>query len=193
MTAADVSRPTTSEEFAYHSLRTDILTGRIEAGARIVQSDVAANLGLSVTPVREAMRRLHAEGLVELAPHRGATVGRLERAKAREIYDLRITLEPKLVERSLPTFDPAHAAMLVDLCDRMDGETSVSHFAELNRTFHDALVPMDDGWLSRIVQMLRQASSPYVALSLHAEPGLMATSNKEHRRMVKAFLDQDLD
>ncbi len=187
------NRPTTSEEFAYHALRTDILTGRIEAGSRVVQSEVAEQLGISVTPVREAMRRLHTEGLVELTPHRGATVGRLELSKVREIYDLRILLEPKLVERSMPLFDAERARELEKLCDEMAAETSVSHFAELNQTFHDKLVALDDSWLSRIVRMLRVASSPYVALSLHAVPALMEISNAEHRRMVRAFVEQDLD
>lgn len=187
------SRPTTSEEFAYHALRTDILTGRIKAGSRVVQSEVAEQLGISVTPVREAMRRLHTEGLVELAPHRGATVGRLELAKVREIYDLRILLEPRLVERSLPFFDAERARELEKLCDEMDAETSVSHFAELNQTFHDRLVTLDDSWLSRIVRMMRVASSPYVALSLQAVPALMEVSNAEHRRMLRAFIEQDLD
>lgn len=187
------NRPTTSEEFAYHALRTDILTGRIEAGSRVVQSDVAEQLGVSVTPVREAMRRLHTEGLVDLAPHRGATVVRLELAKVREIYDLRILLEPRLVERSLPVFDTERTRELEKLCDEMDVETSVSHFAELNQRFHDSLVTSDDNWLSRIVTMLRVASSPYVALSLHAVPSLMKVSNAEHRRMLRAFIEQDLD
>ncbi|MBB5790270.1 GntR family transcriptional regulator [Jiangella mangrovi] len=187
------NRPTTSEEFAYHALRTDILTGRIEAGSRVVQSDVAEQLGVSVTPVREAMRRLHTEGLVELAPHRGATVVRLELAKVREIYDLRILLEPRLVERSLPLFDTGRTKELEKLCDEMDVETGVSHFAELNQRFHDSLVTSDDSWLSRIVTMLRVASSPYVALSLHAVPSLMKVSNAEHRRMLRAFIEQDLD
>src|SRR5690606_31633734 len=141
----------------------------------------------------EAMRRLHTEGLVELTPHRGATVGRLELSKVREIYDLRILLEPKLVERSMPLFDAERARELEKLCDEMAAETSVSHFAELNQTFHDKLVALDDSWLSRIVRMLRVASSPYVALSLHAVPALMEISNAEHRRMVRAFVEQDLD
>lgn len=190
---ARASRPTTSEEFVYHALRTDILTGRIKAGSRVVQSEVAEQLGVSVTPVREAMRRLHTEGLVELAPHRGATVGRLELAKVREIYDLRMLLEPRLVERSLPVFDAERGRELEKLCDEMDVENSVSRFAELNQTFHDSLVTPDESWLSRIVRMLRVASSPYVALSLHAVPALMKASNAEHRRMLRAFIEQDLD
>jgi DNA-binding GntR family transcriptional regulator len=191
--SAHGSRPTTSEEFVYHALRTDILTGRIEAGSRVIQSDVAEQLGVSVTPVREAMRRLHTEGLVELAPHRGATVVPLELAKVREIYDLRILLEPRLVERSLPVFDVERTQELEKLCDEMDVETSVSRFAELNQRFHDNLVALDEGWLSRIVRMLRVASSPYVALSLHAEPSLMKISNAEHRRLLRAFIEQDFD
>lgn len=186
-------RPTTSEEFAYHALRTEILTGRVTAGARLVQSEVATRLGISVTPVREAMRRLQSEGLVELAPHRGATVNRLELGKAREIYELRIFLEPLLVERTFAPVTPERAANLEQLCDQMDEAVNVSHFAELNQAFHDGLVVHDDSWMSRIVQMLRVAAAPYVAFSLHAEPNLMASSNAEHRRILRAFLDQNLD
>lgn len=186
------NRPTTSEEFAYHTLRTDILTGRLSAGARVVQSDVAQEMAISVTPVREAMRRLESEGLVELTAHRGATVRRLEIRQAREIYELRILLEPLLVDRSAAATTEAGES-LANLCDLMDAAASVSEFAELNQAFHDGLLTLDDGWLSRIVRQLRLVSSPYVAFSLQAEPDLMLTSNAEHRKMLDAFVRGDLE
>lgn len=185
-------RPTTSEEFAYHEVRTEILTGRIPAGTRIIQSEIAAKLGVSVTPVREAMRRLQSEGLVNLTPHRGATVGELELSKAREIYQLRILLEPMSVERAVPHFTSENVQELESLCVQMDAADNVSEFAALNQRFHEKLLDLDNGWLSRIIQMLRMASSPYVALSLHANPKMMAESNAEHRKMLRAFAEADI-
>lgn len=185
--------PVTSGEYAYHELRTQILTGRIAAGERIVQSELADQLGVSVTPVREAMRRLQSEGLVELLPHRGATVRRLEFKEAQEIYQLRAQLEPLAIERSLDGLTSTHIAELELLCANMDDTNNVSEFAELNQRFHDLLLALDDAsWLARIVQMLRMASSPYVALSLHANPTLMTTSNNEHRQMVHALAQHDI-
>ena len=186
-------RPTTSEEFAYHALRTDILVGRISAGTRIVQSEVAAQLDISVTPVREALRRLQSEGLVELTPHKGAMIGHLDIAKGREIYELRILLEPLIVARSITAISDERLDDLAQLCDAMDATSNVSEFAEFNQRFHDGLLVDDDSWGVRIVRMLRVASGPYVAYSLHAYENQMSQSNAEHRRMLRAYAARDAD
>ena len=190
-----VSRPTTSEKFVYHSLRSAIMSGQLAAGRRIVQSDIAVQHGISVTPVREALRRLETEGLIELEAHKGATVRALSFENAHEIYELRMVLEPMLAPRALAALTDACVAEARELCDRMDRTRDVSEFAEYNRQFHDRLLmldDLDDSWLSRIVNMLQVAAAPYVGVSLHANPTVMETSNKEHRRILSAFERKDV-
>src|SRR5262249_20109196 len=78
-------------------IRESILAGRIPAGARIGEVDLARQLSVSRTPIREALSRLAAEGLVELSPNRGARVTSWSTAELREIFELRLRLEPYAV------------------------------------------------------------------------------------------------
>ena len=83
------SRP----EQVYVRLRDLIVQGLLSPGSRIIETEIASRLGVSRTPVREAMRRLHTEGLLTFIPHRGAFVARLEERDIYKIYDLRVVLE----------------------------------------------------------------------------------------------------
>ncbi|MGH2362386.1 MAG: GntR family transcriptional regulator, partial [bacterium] len=78
---------------ATQSLRNGILSGRLPAGARLRQMDLAAGLGISRTPIRDALGRLEQEGLIELLPHGGMRVTPLNAEQAVELYDLREVLD----------------------------------------------------------------------------------------------------
>lgn len=189
--SGQATRPATSEKFVYHSLRSAIMSGQLAAGTRIVQNSIAAQHATSVTPVREALRRLETEGLIDLAAHKGATVRTLSIENAREIYELRMVLEPMLVPRALESLSDERLAEARRLCDRMDQTRDVSEFAEYNRQFHDQLLAIDGTWLSRLVSMLQVAAGPYVGVSLHAHDTAMDTSNQEHRLILRAFERKD--
>ncbi len=79
---------------AYHQLRDRLRTGKLPPGTRLVNRTLAAELGISFTPVREAISRLSSEGLVEHVPGAGAFVKRISRRDLAQLYDLRATLEP---------------------------------------------------------------------------------------------------
>ena len=88
------SRFATKAEAVYGEIRRRILTGVLEPGAPINQDALAPELGVSVTPVREAVRRLEAEGLVRFEAHKTVIVTPLSRDELRELYDLRLQLDP---------------------------------------------------------------------------------------------------
>src|SRR5450432_3541354 len=77
----------------FERLRDDILARRLPPGARLVESDLTLRFTVSRGPVREALRRLAAEGLIEHVPHRGALVRRLSAREIRELFQIRIELE----------------------------------------------------------------------------------------------------
>lgn len=87
-------------------LREQIVTGKFEDGAPIVIDRVAESLGTSHTPVREAIRRLEAEGLVNYVPNRGARVRGLSRAEFEELVDLRLAIEPLALEKAIKNASP---------------------------------------------------------------------------------------
>lgn len=84
----------TKNAYAYEELRRRILAGDLAAGQTISQEQLAVELGVSTTPLREALRRLDAEGLVTLASHRDARVTELDAAEARSLFEIRENLDP---------------------------------------------------------------------------------------------------
>src|SRR5919205_3391293 len=101
-------------------LRRFILEGDLEPGARIQEVELAAQLGVSRTPVREALRTLSSQGLVELLPNRGARVARWSVKDLDEIYELRVMLESHAAQRAATRMSPTDADALTELCEQME-------------------------------------------------------------------------
>jgi DNA-binding GntR family transcriptional regulator len=99
-------RGATTPDRISERLREEILNGVIAPGAPLRQEDLAARFGVSRLPVRDALVRLEAQGLVEVFPNRGAFVVSLSADEVREIYELRILLEGDIVERAVPAMSP---------------------------------------------------------------------------------------
>jgi DNA-binding GntR family transcriptional regulator len=123
------------------SLRAEILDGRYRPGERIRQEDLAARSGASRIPVREALRMLHAEGLVTLVANSGAWVSRLTAQECAETYLIRERLEPLLLRLSMPRLDQPAIDRLAVLADAMEREPTgagqgVDAFLRADREFH---------------------------------------------------------
>jgi DNA-binding GntR family transcriptional regulator len=140
----------TSTERALSALRELILHGQFAAGARLGEVELAERLGVSRTPVREALTRLAAEGLVELVPNRGARVASWSVAELEGVFDLRSTLEPRLTGLAVPRARPADVAALDDLAAQMlevgrpGPAQDLDALVPLNRRFHGLLVEIAD-------------------------------------------------
>lgn len=119
-------------------LREAILSGALQPGERIRQSELAKEFGTSRIPVREALRRLEAEGLVDLVPNSGAWVAQLSVADAIEVYKIREQLEPLAIADSVPGLDDEQIREIHDLAEQMVGVTEIAEFMRLDRQFHMA-------------------------------------------------------
>ena len=167
-------------ETVHQHVLTALLKGALQPGEWIRQDDLAAELGVSKVPVREALQRLSAEGLVSFELNRGSAVRSLTAADAEEIYALRMALEPMLLERSiarLSIVDLATAEMALAKKDLSIGEA--------NWEFHRALYA-GAGWerAVTIVGRLHAAVAPYVVLYTQKLSGSGA-SDKQHRKLLK--------
>ncbi|MST33366.1 GntR family transcriptional regulator, partial [Acidimicrobiaceae bacterium USS-CC1] len=109
-----------SVEVAYTALRDGIARGEHAAGSRLREEDLAATLGLSRTPVREALRRLQAEGLVEVEPRRGALVATWSADELDEIFELRALVEGYGARRAAARVADAQVGLLEELCEGME-------------------------------------------------------------------------
>jgi len=183
-------------EYVHDKVRRAILRGTLEAGATISQLQLARDLGVSRTPLREALRLLQREGLIEASRNRSVRVASCSVEDAEQLYTSRITLEALAIRISIPMMRPEDLAQLGGLMAQM------THFADAadyerwevpHRAFHAALV-MGAG--TRIATMLAQ-------LSDHAEryrrqysqeaPQARSASVAEHQAILDACLSGDAD
>ncbi len=143
-------RPTEADEVAlpfgstvyqrvHERLRADILAGRIAPGARLKIQDLATRYGLSHMPVREALQQLQGEGLVVMAPNRGATVRRMDAQFVRNLFAIREALEGYLTRQAAGLLDAAGIATLKRIqaeMRRAPAGRDPALVARLNRAFH---------------------------------------------------------
>lgn len=181
------------------AVREAILQGEFAAGERLGEVDLAFRLGVSRTPVREALSRLAAEGLVDIAPHRGARVARWTRAELEGVFDLRLALEPRATARAATRATSADADGLGELADRMrevgrpGADQDLDALVPLNRAFHDRLVALADapalaGALAGAVH------APIVLRNFHAyDVASLGRSLAHHVELVAAVRAADPD
>jgi len=127
---------------AYEAVRSGIIAGRYLAGARLTEQEIATTVGVSRTPVREALRRLDAEGLVDFTPNLGAVVTTWNEVESDEIFDLRAMLESYGARRATARASNEQIAglrQLAELQHRESVERKTGHLeriGELNSQFH---------------------------------------------------------
>lgn len=185
---ADPTQRKTAHQYVLEAVRGAILGGALPRGARLVQLDLAQSLGVSVTPVREALRDLATEGLVAFDAHRGALVRRLDIGEVRELYELRMTLEPLMARRVITTLTPANLAQAEELRGRMNEPCDYATWADLNHDFHAIFSEPDDSTrLASILAGLRDSAAPYVALSLSTRPEQLEEANVEHTKLLDLY------
>jgi len=141
---------TRASERVVDAVRELILRGDIATGARLGEAELAERLGVSRTPVREALNRLAAEGLVEIVPNRGARVSSWTVSELEAVFELRATLEPRLTALAVPHATGSDVTDLEALADEMlavgsrGPDQDLDAIVPLNRAFHGRLVELAD-------------------------------------------------
>ncbi len=139
------------------TLREAILTGELKPGQTLTETDLSNQLGVSRAPIRESLRILNSEGLIETIPYHGTTVRRLTKTDIEEIYSMRIQLEVFAVEHIIQANNPEHIAWLRDNYEQMvaAGERrDIKTVNVLDRDFHDALIEMSGHSLLRSMWLM---------------------------------------
>ncbi|MGH2939714.1 MAG: GntR family transcriptional regulator [Solirubrobacterales bacterium] len=175
-------------------LRNQIVSGRLAPGQKLRAEELAAGLGVSPTPIREAFQRLAGEGLIAYSAQRGVRVAPLTRRELLELYEIRCQLEPWALERSIHNMDaPGRAAIkaaLKDLIEWYGGDLfdrADPAYEEAHRAFHRALLAgCDSDWLLRLVEMLSAAAMRYRNLGSGTS---LEAARYEHEQLAKLVLD----
>jgi DNA-binding GntR family transcriptional regulator len=186
--------PRTAHEAVRESIRQAILRGDLEGGTRLIQSELAESLGVSTTPVREALRDLTTEGLVEFDRYRGAVVHSPTLEEVREIYEICLLLEPAATRKAVHRISEEDLRAASALLARMDEEDDIGRFVDLNRSFHALLLtPGVPARLEPILRVLRDAAAIHVSASLKAQPSQMRDSNAIHHHLLDAYRRRDAE
>lgn len=173
-------------------LRRAILAGRRRPGERLVEDRLSEQLGVSRVPIREALRALAAEGLVVVQPRRGATVAELSHESARDLVEVRATLEGLNARLAARHHEPGIIAELravLEQGNRAASSASVEDLVRLNGDFHDKLAEAGrNGILWDIMRMLRERTSLVFATNTARRA---REDWDEHAGILAAVIDAD--
>lgn len=185
------TKTASTPDLVAETLREAILSGLYSAGQPLRQDSIAAALGLSKIPVREALRRLEAEGLVLLHPNRGAVVAPLPPEEANEIAEIRIALETLALRLALPNLTPRDLRLAAGILDDLDVKTDITRWGTLNRDFHQALyAPARRPQLLTLIATQHRRFDRFMRIVL-ASMRHQAASQAEHRALLAACIQRD--
>ncbi|GHH69277.1 GntR family transcriptional regulator [Streptosporangium violaceochromogenes] len=190
---------TNAAEGAYEALRSAILNGSIRPRERLGEMELSQQFGVSRTPIREAIRRLSAEGLVVFQPNRGARVAEWSLTDLQEIYEIRARLESYGAALAAKRIEPELLPKLDELCDRMEAEAermtphSLDRIADLNAELHGLV--MKAAASPRLASLLPAVVEvPLVVRAFRLyTPESLARSMGHHRDLVAALRSGDAE
>jgi DNA-binding GntR family transcriptional regulator len=182
-------------ENAYTSLRHAIDSGRFRPGDRMREADLATWLGISRTPVRDALKRLEGDGLVSAAPRRGLVVTQLEQEQVTELYAVREVLEGLAGRLAAQHASAAETLAMRDLLQRQarTHRDDAAALARLNRLFHDVVYRATHNRFLISTLDTFEGSLALLPGTTYATPGRAASALKEHSDLVAAIEKRDPD
>jgi DNA-binding GntR family transcriptional regulator len=182
-------------------LRALILTGEYGPDERLIEEQLADRLGVSRTPVRQALTMLEAEGLVEITPNRGATVCSFSVDDVWDIYDLRAVLEGHAARRAAGRIENGELERLRELAGEMerlpgrfdDHEEEIRALVALNQEFHGTIVEASrNRRLERLINRTVEIPLMFKAFFWYT-PHERTISNHYHRQILEALENGDAD
>ena len=179
-----------------NDLRERILSGELAEGETIRQEALAEEYDVSRMPIREALKRLNAEGLVQWANNRGGSVTKHSLDEIGEIFDLRILIEVDLFRRAIPNMGPREFARCDEILKQMEAsydENDVGKWGILNYQYHSALYAASQRKLTNeLLDRVNLQSDRYVRMHLSVmkqrEP-----AKKEHRDLLRLAREGKVD
>ncbi|MEL3945493.1 MULTISPECIES: GntR family transcriptional regulator [Streptomyces] len=188
MTTVPVPIPSRTQ-FVQEAIKHRILTGQLTPGQPLVETELAESFGVSKTPVREALKTLAGTGLVVMNQYKGVTVRTVDADMAREVYDVRLLLEPEALRRTVragASLDAAGEALA-----RADAAADTAERSLANREFHRALyLPCGNPLLGRMLDEVRDQAALVSAVAWAAAPSWRREA-AEHREILRLALAGD--
>lgn len=180
----------------YGALRENILGGKYRPGENLIEMRLAEELNVSRTPVREAIRQLELEGLVESIPNKGVTVKGITKKDMEDIYNIRMILEGLAARWAVEKITDNELDRMKELCELMEFYTSksdIDQIARLNTEFHDVIYAASK---SNVLQHILKDFQFYVKWARHeslSSPGRKEEALREHYDILRAFKNRDVE
>lgn len=192
--AAGMSQRVTAVDLVRETLRSAILRGDLPGETRLVQTEIAHQLGVSTTPVREAMRDLASEGLITLDSHRIGTVSKPDWDEMVEIVDIRRSLERLAIERSMTHITDEQLQEARRLADELSAEEDLGSWVQKNRDFHTIFHrATSTRRLGNLLVALEGAGGVFVAQAQRLHPEIRKRAISDHYALLEAFAEKDAD
>lgn len=183
--------PTLAERL-FSALAERIATGDLRPGERLRQDDVAREFGASHVPVREAFRKLEAEGLVQSEPRRGVRVAAIDRARHFETTEMRAVLEGLALSHAVAHYAPSHLAALAEADRACSTAETPEAWQEANRRFHAALItPCAMPRLLQAIERLQVESARYALVAPRSR--YSPREDRDHKAILAALQKGEAD
>lgn len=198
MTSNSVPRAETKSGRIYDVLREDLLNGAFEAGEKLAISNLRTLYNVGLSPLREALNRLAASGLLEQEDQRGFRVPKLSRQELEDIVNLRIELESMAVTKALENGDADWESRLLAAGHRLkraNGDTSrpIQEWEALHSHFHEVLLSScQSTWMIRFIHQLHEQFDRYRRRAPR-NPDVRSTLDEQHDLMVKYALERNTE
>lgn len=190
-----VEKPLTLRERIVDFIKDSVVSGRLKPGERVPEQEIAENLGISRTPIREAFRQLESEGFISVTPRKGAVVSPITDKDVNEFYAIKSLLEgfaaktacTKLTQKDIKRLESLNSQM-----GRCAEKSDVKGFFKLDYQFHDIFLKAcgNEKLCAMVYQLVQQFERFRItALSV---PGRMTDSVKQHRDIIEAFRESNV-
>jgi DNA-binding GntR family transcriptional regulator len=174
-------------------LRSAILDGRLAPGRAVRQQELATLFGVSRMPVREALRQLEAQSLLQVVAHKGAVVAPLIGEDAVDAYALRVILESEALRQSIPHLDAGDIALARSYISQLENETRHAEIGRLNRLFHMSLYSKaSNKKLLRLIEIELNEEERFLRFHL-SSMGLGKLTQDDHNQLVDAASEKSVE
>ena len=184
----------TAHEYAKEAIRRAILRGDLVGGSRVIQTEIAEQLKLSTTPVREAIRDLVTQGLITHDPHRGGIVRELNWQEMHDIVMIRQGLDRAAAELSMGHITDAQINQAEAIAVQLETEHDLGSWVELNEQFHLVFHESTGSWrLTSMLRSLEEAAGVYVAQAQRLHPDIRQAAVEQHRTIIDCYRRRDTE
>jgi DNA-binding GntR family transcriptional regulator len=189
--AFDIGKRGSSSDMVFDALRDAIIRGQLAEGEILRQDTLAQMFNISRIPVREALQRLEAQGLVTSTRYKGVVVTPMSIAEIEEVFEFRALLEPRVIAFAVPQMSAASLEQARAYCEAFAAETQATRWGDLNRQFHSALyADAHRPYFMSVIDKTNDRIDRYVRAQLELTHG-MERARRDHQAILDACLAGD--